>query len=81
MEAGNEYHLRPAEHYVYLSQSGCIHLGNKEDDSEKNKFESLKTAFSILQIPSDMMDGIFKTLSAILWLGNLSFQVILSLSV
>lgn len=31
-------------------------------------------AFNILQVPTSRCNGIFQTLSAILWLGNLTFD-------
>ena len=43
------------------------------DDADK--FDALRLAFEVVQIPSQTTDAIFSVLSAILWLGNLEFQV------
>lgn len=71
-ELAEQLHLERAEFYNYLNQSGCVTL---EGISEGKKFDALRLAFNILQVPSEMCDGLFKVLAAILWLGNLSFEV------
>ncbi|XP_026677689.1 myosin-VIIa, partial [Diaphorina citri] len=63
--------LRPVEHYKYLNQSGCVRI---EGVSDARKFDALRLAFNVLRIPLHMCEGIFKVLSAILWLGNTVFQ-------
>lgn len=66
------YKLKPPEFFNYLNQSGCIRI---EGVNDARKFDALRLAFSVLRIPLNMCDGIFCVLSAILWLGNTTFQV------
>lgn len=65
-----QLHLRDAKFYNYLNQSDCIDM-----DGDAYCLDNLRLAFNVLQVPQNMCMGIFQTLSAILWLGNLSFQV------
>ena len=68
----DKFHVRDASFYNYLNQSGCTTLEGVDDAV---KFDNLRLAFEVVQIPSDMIDDIFSVMAAILWLGNLSFQV------
>lgn len=67
------FHLKEPNTYRYL-----YNLDQSEVDlditSEAKRFEALLMAFTVLQIPQPMIDGIIKVLSAILWLGNLNFK-------
>lgn len=69
-ELSDRFLLKPPTFYNYLNQSGCIKLDGV-DDSEK--FDALRLAFEVVQIPPQVIEGILSTLSAILWLGNLKF--------
>ena len=71
-ELASQFHLKPATHYSYLNQSGCVRLDGVND---AERFDALRLAFSVLQIPQEVCEGLYATISAILWLGNISFQV------
>nr|XP_018910382.1 PREDICTED: unconventional myosin-VIIa [Bemisia tabaci] len=70
-EIAEQYKLKPAEFFAYLNQSDCISI---EGINDALKYDTLCLAFNVLRIPLHMVEGIFSTLSAILWLGNLTFQ-------
>ncbi|XP_071907469.1 myosin-2-like isoform X3 [Coffea arabica] len=65
--------LKEAKEYNYLNQSGCLAI---HDVVDAHKFESLKEAFNTLRIHKESQEQIFAMLAAVLWLGNISFQVI-----
>ncbi|KAB1670982.1 hypothetical protein [Gossypium barbadense] len=62
-----------ANEYNYLVQSDCLVI-NGVDDGQK--FQKLKEAFDIVQICKEEQEQVFAMLAAVLWLGNISFQVI-----
>ncbi|CAG9820976.1 unnamed protein product [Phaedon cochleariae] len=68
-ELASQLFLREAKFYNYLNQSDCASI---EGDSKR--LDSLRLAFNVLQVPANKCNGIFQTLSAILWLGNLTFE-------
>jgi myosin heavy subunit len=71
-EADPSLHLREPSFYKYLNnESGNIQV---DIPVEAKKFEGLRLAFQVLQIPQNLIDGIFRVLSAILWLGNMEFE-------
>lgn len=43
--------------------------------AEQGKLEALQLALTVLQVPPHMCEGLFKVLAAVLWLGNIQFQV------
>ncbi|XP_030380676.1 unconventional myosin heavy chain 6 [Scaptodrosophila lebanonensis] len=64
-------HLKPPEFYKYLNASDNLNI---DLDVEAKKFEALTMALTVLQIPQIFIDGVFKILSSILWLGNIEFM-------
>ncbi|KAK6638774.1 hypothetical protein RUM43_007042 [Polyplax serrata] len=66
-----QFHLKPPTFYKYLNQSGCVQI---EGVADAKKLDALRLAFNVVQVPPQMVDGIFAVISAILWLGNLEFE-------
>lgn len=71
-DLSDSLHLRDPSFYRYLNGSEDVEI---DIPIETKRFEALRLAFTVLQISQPIIDGIFKVLSAILWLGNLDFQV------
>lgn len=61
--------LDECSRFKYLNQGAA----NIEGVDDAKMFDSLRLALSVLGIGQEMMDGMFSTLSAILWLGNVEF--------
>ncbi|KAH8249819.1 hypothetical protein KR038_002247, partial [Drosophila bunnanda] len=64
-------YLKPPEFYKYLNTSKTEKI---DVNLESTKFNALTMAFTVLQIPQFVIDGVFKVLSSILWLGNIEFM-------
>lgn len=73
-EVAEALYLREPAFYKYLNASGDVEIDSKTLEVDAKKFEGLRLAFQVLQIPQEMIDGLFRVLSAILWLGNLEFE-------
>lgn len=72
-ELAHSLQLRDSSFYRYLNGSGNVETIDIQ--AEARRFEALRLAFTVLQISQPIIDGIFRVLSAILWLGNLDFEV------
>ncbi|KAJ1381655.1 P-loop containing nucleoside triphosphate hydrolase [Sesbania bispinosa] len=64
--------LRVASEYKYLNQSDCMAIDGVDD---AKKFHRLMKALDVVQMCKEDQEAVFKMLTAILWLGNISFQV------
>ncbi|KAK4787497.1 hypothetical protein SAY86_011330 [Trapa natans] len=65
--------LKLAQEYNYLNQSGCLTIDGLDD---AKRFHTLLEAMNIVRIPKHDQEAVFTMLAAVLWLGNISFQVI-----
>ncbi|KAH8518531.1 hypothetical protein H0E87_000396 [Populus deltoides] len=65
--------LKMASEYKYLNQSECLVIDGVDDGM---KFHKLVEALDIVQIHKEDQEQAFAMLAAVLWLGNISFQVI-----
>ncbi|KAF6163283.1 hypothetical protein GIB67_025147 [Kingdonia uniflora] len=65
--------LKPAGEYNYLKQSGCALI---DDIDDAQRFDLLMKTLDSVQIHKEDQDNAFSMISAILWLGNISFEVI-----
>ena len=70
-ELAEKFSLKPASFYNYLNQSGCNTLEGVDD---ADKFDALRLAFEVVQIPPDLIEGILSVLVAILWLGKYKYR-------
>ncbi|GMH55653.1 hypothetical protein TrST_g11594 [Triparma strigata] len=66
-----KYKLADASMYNYLNQSGCEVVEGRDDNEE---FIDMMQAFNDLEFAADHQDNIFRTLTGILNLGNVSFE-------
>ncbi|KAF5178950.1 Myosin-1, partial [Thalictrum thalictroides] len=65
--------LKSSRDFDYLKQSGCLTI-DAVDDAQK--FHTLVEALDVVQISREDQENVFSMLSAVLWLGNISFQII-----
>ncbi|KAF8413971.1 hypothetical protein HHK36_001968 [Tetracentron sinense] len=64
--------LKMASEYDYLKQSDCLTIDSVDD---AQKFHLLMAALDIVQLCKEDQETTFAMLAAVLWLGNISFQV------
>ncbi|KAJ6724404.1 MYOSIN-2 ISOFORM X1 [Salix viminalis] len=71
--SADRLNLRMASEYKYLNQSECLVVDGVDDGME---FHKLVDALDVVQICKEDQEQAFAMLAAVLWLGNISFQVI-----
>lgn len=71
-ELRKKFHLMPANFYDYLNKTQCFTIDGVDDCA---MFDSLRMAMSVLNMEQESCDCLFSVLSAILWLGNLQFEI------
>ncbi|XP_073143264.1 myosin-2-like isoform X2 [Henckelia pumila] len=65
--------LKRARDYNYLNQSDCLEIHDVDDSL---KFQILMGALNMVGISKEDQEHAFEMISAILWLGNISFHVV-----
>ncbi|KAL5548017.1 hypothetical protein UlMin_003248 [Ulmus minor] len=72
MNLRERLNLRMASEYKYLNQSDCLTL---DGVSDAQQFRMLTEALDVVQICKEEQEHAFTMLAAVLWLGNIAFQV------
>ncbi|XP_074662308.1 myosin-I heavy chain-like [Tubulanus polymorphus] len=73
-EISSQFMVGTTDMYHYLDNvNSSISTADLEIYSYVKKFDDLRLALNMLSVPQRMSDGLFSTLSAILWIGNLCF--------
>ncbi|MBA0656289.1 hypothetical protein Goklo_008658, partial [Gossypium klotzschianum] len=65
--------LKDVNEYKYLNQSNCYAISGV-DDAEQ--FHIVKEALDIVHVSEEDQESVFAMLAAVLWLGNISFNMI-----
>lgn len=65
--------LKRATEYNYLRQSSCYSIPGVDDAEE---FRLVTEALDVVHVSKDDQESVFAMLSAVLWLGNVSFAVV-----
>ncbi|KAM3222696.1 myosin-2 isoform X2 [Capsicum annuum] len=65
--------LKGASEYKYLNQSGCLVIHGVDDAEE---FRKLLEALNTVRISERDQEHAFQMIASVLWLGNITFQVI-----
>lgn len=65
-----QFGIQQPESYVYMSKSACYNVDGIDDLAEfKDTIDSMK----IIGMSQDEQDNVFRMLSTVLWLGNVTF--------
>ncbi|KAK4484366.1 hypothetical protein RD792_006943 [Penstemon davidsonii] len=72
-EGPGRLRLKHASDYNYLNQSDCLEIHDVDD---ADKFRILMGALNAVGFSKEEQEHAFEMLSAVLWLGNISFLVI-----
>ncbi|CCH59719.1 hypothetical protein TBLA_0B09040 [Henningerozyma blattae CBS 6284] len=62
--------IQTPDRYIYTSASGCISVDTIDDVKD---FQDTLKAMQVIGLSQDEQDQIFRMLSAILWIGNITF--------
>lgn len=63
--------LKPAKQFRYLNQSNCYDL---KGVSNAEEYRRTRRSMSVVGIPEAEQDAVFRTVAAVLHLGNVAFQ-------
>ncbi|KAF1975206.1 hypothetical protein BU23DRAFT_459195 [Bimuria novae-zelandiae CBS 107.79] len=63
--------IQQPQQYLYTSRSKCYDVQGIDDHAE---FKDTLNAMNVIGLSQDEQDSIFRMLSAILWLGNVTFR-------
>ena len=63
--------VEPVKWYRYLNQSSCVAIDGVDD---VKLFDDMRRAMTVLDMPSDMQQSVFSTISAVLLMGNMDFE-------
>ncbi|XP_020570932.1 myosin-2-like isoform X2 [Phalaenopsis equestris] len=69
----DKFNLKSALEYEYLNQSDCLSISEVDD---AKMFHVLMEAFDAVQICKEDQEAAFAMIAAILWLGNVKFEII-----
>ncbi|KAK9689005.1 hypothetical protein RND81_09G027500 [Saponaria officinalis] len=69
----DKLNIRMASEYNYLNQSKCLMIDGIDDALN---FQKLQEALHAARISEEDQESMFTVLTAVLWLGNISFQII-----
>ncbi|KAH9618563.1 hypothetical protein KSS87_006331 [Heliosperma pusillum] len=68
----DKLNIRTANEYNYLNQSKCLMIDGLDDALN---FRKLQEALDAVQVSEENQESVFAVLTAVLWLGNISFEI------